>query len=78
MEQLAELLRKRIEVIADHELRDRDPDAQLEALKDVSEKLMALHQELSSQLPWRLNHFLERCSYDKALAFIEEGREAAS
>ena len=33
---LAKLLEERVAVIADHEFRDRDPEAHLEALKSVS------------------------------------------
>ena len=71
LETLANLLRRRLEVIADHAWRDRDPEAHLEELKSVSEKIVALHQEISPGLPARLNHFLTQCSFDKALAWIE-------
>ncbi|MEM9479018.1 MAG: hypothetical protein AAGA58_05070 [Verrucomicrobiota bacterium] len=70
-ENLAALLRERIAVIADHAFRDRDPDAHLEKLKTVSEAIMAEQAELAGKIPFRLGHFLENCSYDKALAFIE-------
>ncbi|MFT4550649.1 MAG: hypothetical protein ACI8XO_005077 [Verrucomicrobiales bacterium] len=69
---LAGLLRRRLEVIADHAWRDRDPDGQLEALKDVSLEINAVHEALAGQVHAKLNHFLTQCSYDKALAFIEE------
>ena len=70
---LAALLRRRLEVIADHEWRDRDSDAHLEALKSVSQELGAVGESLgkAGQLSARLNHFMTQCSYDKALAFIE-------
>ena len=68
---LAELLRRRIEVIADHAFRDHDPAAHLEALKAVSEEIAAAHSGLRGQLPPRLEHFMSGCSYDKALAFLE-------
>ena len=73
LKNLAELLRRRIEIIGDHAWRDADAEAHLEALKNVSLEIEAAHQSMADQLPFRLNHFLERCSYDKALAFIEEG-----
>ncbi len=57
-------------MIADHEFRDRDPDAHLEKLKTVSEAIMAEHAKLKDVLPFRLEHFLSQCSFDKALAFI--------
>jgi hypothetical protein len=71
---LAELesaLRKRLDVVADHGLRDRDPAAHLEALK-------AAQRELEAQIALRppgtdpqLLHFLERQSYEKAAAFLQ-------
>lgn len=68
---LAALLRRRLAVIADHEWRDRDPDAHLDALKSVSEEIAATHQRLRGRLPPRLEHFMSGCSYTKALDFIE-------
>jgi len=68
---LAELLRRRLSVIADHEWRDRDPDGHLEALKSVSEEIAAAHAELQGALSPRLEHFMSGCSYAKALEFIE-------
>ena len=70
--ELAQLLRTRLSVIGDHAFRDRDPDGHLDALRTVSEEIAAAHQGLEGQLPVRLEHFLSNCSYDKALAFIEE------
>ena len=74
MNELAELLRKRISVIADHDFRDRDPEAHLAALQEVSQAIMDMHQQLAGQapLPPRLEHFLTNCSYDKALDFLNE------
>ncbi|MEN9282693.1 MAG: hypothetical protein RLZZ179_186 [Verrucomicrobiota bacterium] len=69
---LAQLLRERLAIIADHSLRDRDPAAHLEKLKDVSLAISSLAKELAPTLPPRLNHFMERASYDKALAFLED------
>ncbi len=69
---LAVLLRRRLEVIADHGFRDRDPEAHLAALKAVSEEIVAHQASLGNDVPPRLAHFLEGCSYDKALAFIEQ------
>ena len=68
---LADLLRQRITLIADHEFRDRDADAHLDALKTVSEQISAAHDELRGTLAPRLEHFMTGCSYQKALEFIE-------
>jgi len=71
LQNLATLLRRRLEVIADHAWRDRDADAHLEALKSVSEEIAQNHAQLQGTLPPRLEHFMSGCSYDKALEFIE-------
>lgn len=70
LQELANLLERRTAVIADHEFRDRDPDAHLQQLKEVSEAIMALHTEVKPAIDFRLNHFLTNCSYDKALDYI--------
>lgn len=64
------LLRERRRVIADHDWRDRDADGHLTALRDVSEKLSVLTASLDGSSPARLRHFLDNCSYDKALMFL--------
>jgi hypothetical protein len=69
---LAALLHERLAVIADHPWRDRDPAAHLEKLKQVSLDILALSDSLKTQFPPRLAHFMDRASYDKALAFIED------
>ncbi|MEM1084173.1 MAG: hypothetical protein AAGI48_08620 [Verrucomicrobiota bacterium] len=68
---LAELLQRRLDVIADHAFRDRDPDAHLEALKEISVAISDWHRAHRGGLPARLEHFLGGCSYDKALRFLE-------
>jgi hypothetical protein len=69
---LAAALRDRRAVIADRALYDRDSEAHLAELKRVSERIVELQESLHGVAPAQLQHFLERCSYDKALAFIEE------
>lgn len=68
--ELANLLERRVAVIADHELRDRDPDEQLRQLQSVSESITAIHSEVKPEIDFRLNHFLTNCSYEKALEHI--------
>jgi len=68
---LAAALRERLAAIADHDARKADPAAHLERLKSVSEKIVDLQSQLPPPIDPRLNHFLQGCSYDKALAFIE-------
>ena len=48
---LAALLRRRKETIADHGFRDRDPAAHLEALKAVSLEITAWHEARRGTLP---------------------------
>jgi hypothetical protein len=68
---LAEHLRRRRAIIADHAWRERDASGHLAALREISEKIAAAGDELRGRIPPRLDHFLGRCSFDKALAFIE-------
>lgn len=65
------LLKRRLDVIADHQLRERDPAAQLDQLREVSEALAAEHARLRPLLPARLNHFLTQSSLSKALEYLE-------
>jgi hypothetical protein len=68
---LRDLLLRRLALIADHTQRESDPVAQLDALRRVSAEIAAFHQEHRTLLPARLNHFLERASFQKALEFID-------
>jgi hypothetical protein len=68
---LAEVLRERIAVIGDREWYQRDSAGQLERLKAVSERITAIGSTLPAPVDPQLAHFLQRCSYDKALAFLE-------
>ncbi|HCQ38509.1 MAG TPA: hypothetical protein DIV39_05090 [Verrucomicrobiales bacterium] len=70
---LAKLLEGRIAVIADHEFRDRDPEAHLEALKRVSGAIVAWHEAHRSVIDGNLDHFLTGASYQKALLYLETG-----
>jgi hypothetical protein len=69
-------LRRRRAVIADHAWRDREAAAHLDALRSVSEEIMAWTEKNRGQLDPRLEHYLDRCSYDKALAHLESGGTA--
>ncbi len=74
LRELATLLEQRLAVIADTALRDRDPDAQLRQLQEVSASLVKIHGRLKNagKVPPRLDHFLTQCSYGKALDFVNE------
>ncbi|WP_200278946.1 hypothetical protein [Haloferula rosea] len=69
--QLAELLHRRLSIIGDHEWRDRDPDGQFAALKEVSEAIDRWHREHRHEIDARLDHFLTGASYEKALRYVE-------
>lgn len=75
MEHLRTLLQHRIDLIADHAFRDRDPAAHLEALKTVSEEISAEHLRLKPQLPARLSHFLSQASFSKALEYLDSSED---
>ena len=68
---LATALRERLAVIADREWYTRDPAGHLERLQTVSEQITKLQSQLPPPIDPQLAHYLQRCSYDKALAFLE-------
>jgi hypothetical protein len=70
-ERLAELLRERLEVIADRAWYARDAVGHLAALQKVSEAIEEQVRVLPLPLNPQFAHYLERRSYDKALAFLE-------
>jgi len=68
---LAAALRERLALIGDN-TSGQDPAAHLAKLQAVSEKIADLEKELPPSVDPQLRHFLARCSYDKALAFLEQ------
>jgi hypothetical protein len=74
---LAEALRERLAVIADHAHRDRDAAGHLGRLIAASERIDALVAALPvRELDPQFRHYLDSRSYDKALAWIESGGNA--
>jgi hypothetical protein len=73
---LATALRERLRIIADRDWYTRDSESHLHALQAVSENILALASQLPPPVDPQLAHFLQRCSYDKALAFLEFGQSA--
>jgi len=69
--QLAAALHERLALIGNTNSR-REPAAHLAKLQAVSEKIADLEKELPPSVDPQLRHFLARCSYDKALAFLEQ------
>jgi predicted NAD/FAD-binding protein len=72
VEELRQLLTKRLAVIADKELRERDPVMQLQQLREVSEAITRWHEAHRAGMHERLDHYLSRASFDKALAFLDD------
>ncbi len=73
LKKLALTLRQRLQVIADSDLRHRNPEEHLEQLKEASGAIEEAIGALSKTvIDPRLRHYLERHSYDKALCWLEE------
>ena len=70
---LAQALRERLAIIHDQQSR-RDQAKHVARLQAVSEKIDKLHAALPQPIDPRLAHYLQRKSYDKALAHLE-GRD---
>jgi predicted esterase len=75
--ELREALQERLSVIADHELRARDPRVHLERLKAAASRLDAAIVRVRPNCDPQLGHFLDRQSYLKALAWLEQARAGA-
>ena len=69
--ELQSLLKRRLAVIADHQLRNENSVAHLAQLASVSEAIDKVFQEHKKDLPPRLCHFLAQASFQKALEFLE-------
>jgi hypothetical protein len=69
--ELAEALRDRLAVIADHQLRDHNPKAHLTRLREASERIENLRKRLPYNADPMLDHYLRRMSLSKALEFVD-------
>ena len=67
---LAQVLRERLNIIHDEQSR-RDEANHIARLQAVSEKIDKLQAMLPQPVDPRLAHYLQRRSYDKALAHLE-------
>ncbi len=65
-------VKARLDIVADHAFRNRDAAAHLEALKAAAGRLDMLVGSLPTNTDPTLRHYLERQSYTKALAWLEE------
>ena len=68
--ELIAALRERLAIIRDEDSR-RDPEKHMAQLKEISEKIDSLAAALPKPIDPQLAHFLQRKSYDKALAVLE-------
>jgi hypothetical protein len=68
--ELQSLLQQRLDIIADHPFRDRDPAAHLNALKEVSEAIQTYAENHHRDLDPKLRHYLTQSSYQKALEHL--------
>ena len=68
--ELTSALRERLAIIRDEESR-KNVEAHMERLRLISAKLDAIVARLPRPVDPQLAHFLERRSYDKALAMLE-------
>ena len=71
-EKLAEALHERLAVIRNRQLYAHDPSAHLRQLKQISETISALRHQLPTPVDPQLQHYLDRSSFDKALAWLEQ------
>ncbi len=65
---LVALLERRLEIIADHGWRDRDSPGQLRALQEVSMEIEVWGRSHGDRVDFHMQHYLQNCSFDKALA----------
>ncbi|MFI0347625.1 MAG: hypothetical protein ACH346_02465 [Chthoniobacterales bacterium] len=69
--ELAEALRERLKIIADHEFRDRDAAGHLKQLQSASEQIEKITTAIPRQeLDPKLRHYLDQRSYNKALEHL--------
>lgn len=71
---LREAVGARLAVVSDHGLRNADPQAHLEKLKEAAARLDDLVLRLPADCDPMLRHYLERQSYVKALDWLDARR----
>jgi len=68
---LAEALRTRLALIANHQLRDQDPATHLAKLREAAERIDLLVHQLPKDADPMLAHYLRKQSFSKALDWLE-------
>lgn len=74
--ELVSALRERVAIVADEDSR-RDPQRHMERLQEISERITRLGAKLPRPVDPRLQHYLDRSSYSKALEFLEGAAPSA-
>lgn len=69
--ELAEILRHRLAVIGDQQMRTEQPEQQLELLQQAGEKIEQWKGQHLKSCPKQLQHFLVQYSLEKALKMLE-------
>ena len=69
---LAEVLRERLDIIADQQLRGQNPTTHLERLRQASERIEQLKKQFPKNADSMLVHYLDRMSLTKALEFVRQ------
>jgi hypothetical protein len=69
--ELTALLQRRLDIIADHAWRDRDPEGHLAAIAGVSGEISDWTATHRARIDARLRHFLENSSFQKALDHVK-------
>jgi hypothetical protein len=77
-QKLLSVVKGRLDLVADHAFRDRDPASHLAALKSAAAILDAEVSALPANVDPTLRHYLERQSYTKALHWLQEAVSGAS
>ncbi len=70
--ELADALERRLSIIRDRVLYESDPQEHLRQLQAVSGNITDLQARLPVPVNPQLAHYLQRCSYDKALSWLRE------
>ncbi len=68
---LIQAFRHRLQVIADSAFRERDATGHLQAIAEASLSIEKAAADLPQPVDPQLQHFLDRRSFEKALAFLE-------
>ena len=74
--ELADALRHRLAIIRDRAFYERDPQEHLRQLQAASERIVHLQGQLPAPVDPQFAHYLQRCSYDKALSWLQDAGSA--